>query len=159
MNRMNYAEVLLSAKSHQEIEDLLKGYDMTIFEPSQYAGGDPIDAEEALSKAVYPAYRKNSHIKEEMEQVLTEMLGKTDYDVYIVTLYIMCELFNEKNNISPFTMDLSKILAILKKELLSRQSRIQDGIHYPNGYLRAYAWEQLIRYNKVCQEEYGITLF
>ena len=83
MEEMKYPEVLSKEKDPQKIEEMLEGYDMTTFEPSQYVVGGPVDAGMVLSKVVYPAYVLNPDVKEEIEEVLYDMLSQTDYDVYI----------------------------------------------------------------------------
>lgn len=159
MEYLKYIELLSKTTDYKEIENLLRGYDGKIFQPSQYAGGDLVDAGEVLSRVVYPACKINPSVKEEVEQVLYEMLSGTDCDVYIVTRYVMSEIFKEKNGIAPFQMDLGKILAKLKKELDLRESTIRSGILYPNGYRKTSAWEDLIRFRNVYKQEYKVTLF
>ena len=60
MEEMEYPEMLSRTTDHKEIADLLEGYNRKVFQPSQYAGGDPVDAGRILSKVVYPAYKINS---------------------------------------------------------------------------------------------------
>jgi len=158
MEEIKYPEVLSRETDPQKIEEMLKGYDMTTFEPSQYVVGGPVDAGMVLSKVVYPAYVINPNVKEEIEQILYEMLSQTDYDVYIATLYIMSELFKEKYEIAPFKMNTEKILKRLKKELQDRKTSFQNGLRLPNGYVKKSIWEELVRFDQVAKEEYGINL-
>jgi methylphosphotriester-DNA--protein-cysteine methyltransferase len=118
----------------------------------------PVDAGMVLSKVVYPAYILNPDVKEEIEEVLYDMLSQTDYDVYIVALYVMSELFKEKYEITPFQMDTEKILKRLRKELQERKTSFQSGLKLPNGYIKKSVWEELVRFDQVAQEEYGISL-
>jgi len=159
MEKTEYSEMLSKTTDHKEMIALLKGYDRNMFPSSQYAAWAPVDTGTVLSKVVYPAYNMNSHVKEEMEQVLYEMLSQTDYDVYIVTLYVMSELFREKYNLAPFKMDTAKILSGLKLEMSRRENSIQQGIRYPNGFKKISAWDELNRLKNVCKKEYDIALF
>lgn len=159
MDTIKYIEMLSKTADHQEIENLLKGYDMKVFLPSQYEGGHPIDTGMVLSKVIYPSYKFNPHVKGEVEEVLYEMLFKTDYDVYIVVLYVMSELFKEKHNIAPFKMNLEKIFYQMSKELSRRKISIQDGIRYPNGCIKTSAWDEFVRFKNVCEQEYARKLF
>lgn len=158
MEGINYPEYLSKETNHKKIEQLLKGNDAIEFQDSQYVTGEPVDPGIVLSKVVYPACVLNPHVKEEVEQVLYEMLSGTDYDVYVVTLYVMSELFKEKHGIAPFKMELGSILSQLRKELHARKESMQSGIQIPKYGTKYSAWEQLLRYDEVCQREYGITL-
>lgn len=159
MEYTEYSEMLSKTTNHKEMINLLEGYDLTAFQPSQYEAGAPIDTGTVLSKVVYPAYKMNPRVKEEMEQVLYETLSRTDYDVYIVTLYVMSELFKEKNNLAPFKMDMTKILPGLREELNRRENSLRKGVRYPNGLKKTSAWDELTRFKRVCKIEYDITLF
>lgn len=157
---MEYTDMIFEAIKKQELDRLLKGEGKYQLETSQYApSAEPTDVGKMLSKVVYKAYKKDLSIKEKIEETLLVMLGQTDYDVYIVILYIMSELFKEKNEISPFKMDMSHILPRLRDEINNRADKIKEGIVYPDGFLKKSAWDEIQRFNHVCQEEYGIKLF
>ena len=158
MEEIGYPEILSEETDLHKIEKMLEGYDLREFQSSQYVGQAPIDTSMVLSKVIYPAYILNPQVKEKVEQALYEMLFGTDFDVYIVTLYVISELFKEKNNITPFKMELGKILNQLKIELSRRKTDIQSGVSYPNGYIKLSAWDELMRLNHVCQEEYQIAI-
>lgn len=108
---------------------------------------------------IYKVYETDSSIKEEFEETLLIMLGETDYDVYVAVLYIMSELFKEKNGLSPFNINISSILPKLKCEVLQREESFKEGIVYSNGFVSSKVWDDLERFNHVCKEEYGIELF
>lgn len=157
---MEYTDMLFEAIRKKELAMLLKGEGKYKLETSQYAPGtEPTDIGKVLSKVIYKAYEIDSSIKEKIEETLLVMLGQTDYDVYIVILYIMSELFKEKNEISPFKMNMECILPTLRNEISRRMDDIREGITYPNGFIKKYAWDEIQRFGRVCQEEYGLELF
>lgn len=87
------------------------------------------------------------------------MLGQTDYDVYIVILYITSQLFKEKNGLASFKMNMSFLVPQIKKEIQNRKIRFESGIEYPNGFVKKSAWNELERFNHMCKEKYGLELF
>lgn len=157
---MEYTEMIFEAIKKGELGSLLRGDEGYKLETSQYAPGtEPTDIGKVLSKGIYKAYNVQTNIKESLESVLLCMLGETDFDVYIVVLYIMSQLFKEKNGLSPFKMDMSFILPKLKQEIHKRSDGIMNGVKYPNGFIKKSAWDEFERFNLVCKEEYGIELF
>lgn len=117
------------------------------------------DISKVLSRGIYKAYNLQREILIEYEKSLMLMLDKTDFDVYLVCLYLTSQLFKEKNELSPFTMDKSTILKRLGEEIEKRKPNIRDGIIYPSGYKNTKVWEELERFNMVCKEEYHVLLF
>lgn len=87
------------------------------------------------------------------------MLDKTDFDVYMVCLYLTSQLFKEKNELSPFIINKNIILKRLSEEIEKRKPNIKNGIAYPSGYKNTKVWEELERINMVCKEEYHVLLF
>ena len=143
-----------------ELNLFLKGDKEYKIETSQYVPStEPTDVSKVLSKAVYRAYEMDRSIKEKMEESLFFLLEQTDYDVYIVILYIMSQLFKEKNGLSPFTMNMSYILPKLGEEIIKRRESIKNGIEFPNGFIEEFAWEEIERFRCICKQEYEIQLF
>ena len=157
---MEYTEMLYEAIQKEELILFLKGEKEYNITPSQYTpAAEPTDVNKVLSKVIYKVYETDSSIKEEFEETLLIMLGETDYDVYVAVLYIMSELFKEKNGLSPFNINISSILPKLKCEVLQREESFKEGIVYSNGFVSSKVWDNLERFNHVCKEEYGIELF
>lgn len=143
-----------------ELNLLLRGDGVYRVETSQYApGAEPTDVGKVLSKGIYKLYKINPKIKDKMENELLNMLEQTNYDVYIVILYIMSQLFKEKNGISPFKMNMSLILPKIKNEINRRRETLKKGIEYPNGFYKKRAWEEIERFKYVCKIQYEIDLF
>lgn len=80
----------------------------------------------------------------------------SDFDVYMVCLYITSQLFKEKNKLSPFYIEKEEIISKLKKELYKRKVQMQDGIVYPSGYKNEAAWSEIERFNSVWKVEYNV---
>lgn len=157
---MKYTDMFFEAIEKKELNLLLKGDKEYKIEPSQYVPStEPTDVSKVLSKAVYKAYEIDSSIKGKVEESLLFMLEQTDYDMYIVLLYIMSQLFKEKNKLSPFKMDMSRILPKLGEEIVNRRTNIEKGIIYPDGFIMTVAWDEIERYRCICDEEYGVRLF
>lgn len=157
---MKYTDMFFDAIEKKELNLLLKGDKEYKIETSQYVPStEPTDVSKVLSKAVYKAYEMDSSIKEVVEESLFLMLEQTDYDVYIVVLYIMSQLFKEKNGLSPFTMNMSYILPKLSEEIIKRREGIKNGIEYPNGFIEKFAWDEIERFRCICKQEYGVQLF
>ena len=98
---MEYTEMLYEAIQKEELILFLKGEKEYNITPSQYTpAAEPTDVSKVLSKVIYKVYETDSSIKEEFEEALLIMLGETDYDVYVAVLYLMSELFKEKNGLS-----------------------------------------------------------
>lgn len=123
---MKYTDIFFEAIEKEELHLLLKGEKEYRIETSQYVpSSEPTDIGKVLSRAVYMAYEIDSSIKEKVEEALLFLLKQTDYDVYIVLLYIMSQLFKEKNELSPFKMDMSQILPRLNEEIIKRRENIK----------------------------------
>lgn len=157
---MDLVEMTCSALEKNEFVKFLRGDKEYMVEPSQYApGSGTTDVGEVLSRGIYKVYHQNPKIKQEYETALSAMLKMTNFDVYMVCLYLVDQFFDEENDLSPFLMEKDNILLELKKEINRRKLDFQKGIKYPNGYINNYAWVELERFNTVCKEEYNIKLF
>lgn len=72
-------------------------------ETSQYAPeAELTDVGKVLSKGIYKLYRYNDNIEQKFEESLLKMLDMSDFDIYMVCLYLMSQMFKEKNGLSPF---------------------------------------------------------
>lgn len=152
-------EKLIKAATRNEWDLFLRGDGFYKIETSQYAPGiQPTDVGKVLSKAIYKAYEDNPLVKEQFEETLIIMLDGTVLDIYVVVLYIVSQLFKEKNELSPFKLDLEKILPKLSKQLEDKRAEIQKGVRYPDGFEKKEAWSEIERFNKICKEEYQVSL-
>ena len=160
IKRMDILRMTYEAIEKQEMVNFLRGEKEYMVEVSQYA---PIaelpDVGKILSRGIYKAYKVNMYIKNEFEQALYSMLEMSDYDVYIVCLYLASQIFKEKNELSPFTIDKHGYLFKIKGEIEKRKASLQNGIVYPNGYENENAWNELKRLKDVFKEEYNLILF
>ncbi len=152
--------ILFAAIEKNEVKLLLRGDEPYRIENSQYAPDAEItDVGKVLSRIIYKAYKIQPEIKETVEVELLEMLHKTNFDVYIVILYVASQLFKEKNDISPFKLNMTTILPNIKLEVEKRMGEFKQGIIYPSGFVNNNAWNDIERFNRVFQEEYNIKLF
>lgn len=128
-------------------------------ETSQYAPGkEPTDVGKVLSKAIYKIYKNNPLIKEEFERTLVLILDGTLFDVYVVLLYVISQLFKEKNDLSPFIADFGEVIPKLKQQLNIRKEEFQKGLIYPDGFEKKNVWDEIERLNRVCIEQYETSL-
>lgn len=157
---MDILEMVFTAVQRNQFIDFLRGDGKYMVETSQYSPDVELtDVGKILSRGVYKAFMQQEEIKVKFEDSLLEMLNKTDFDVYMVCLYISSQLFKEKNELSPFLLDKTSILDKLSNEVTKRKEEIMDGITYPSGYKNTKAWQDLEKFNAVCKEEYHVILF
>lgn len=157
---MDILKMTFTAIQNNQLINLLRGDNEYMIETSQYAPEAGLtDVGKVLSRGIYKLFEQQIEIKTEYENSLMQMMDKTNFDVYLVCLYIVSQLFKEKNNLSPFILDKTKILVKLRDEILKRKKDIMNGIIYPSGYKNTKAWDELERFKKVCKEEYQIDLF
>ena len=157
---MEVKEKLIKAIENDELKHFLCGEKIYKVEPSQYApGAESTDVSKILSKAIYKVYKEQPKIKEEFEKVLLQMLDGTSYEVYMVVLYIMSQLFKEKNGLSPFNINMTKILPKLQSSIANKKEEFNKSLEYPDEFEKKEFWSDMERFKKVCQEEYKIKLF
>ena len=84
------------------------------------------------------------------------MIDMSDFDIYMVCIYLMSQLFKEKNGISPFKLSKNIILRNLKLKISEREIYIKEGIKYPTGHVNDHAMEEIQRFRIVAKEEYNI---
>ncbi|MDO5650178.1 MAG: NAD glycohydrolase toxin immunity factor [Gallicola sp.] len=157
---MDIFEKTRTALQKNELIDLLRGVDRYKVETSEYSPcAELTDVGKVLSRGIYKIYKNQPEIEEKLESCLLTMLDKSDFDVYMVCLYIMSQLFKEKSDISPFELNKKDILDKLCHEISKRKETIKNGVIYPSGYKNLKAWEDLERFNNVCNEEYLLRLF
>ena len=80
----------------------------------------------------------------------------SDFDIYMVCIYLMSQLFKEKNGLSPFKLSKNTILTNLRLKISEREIYIREGIKYPTGYVNNHAMEEIQRFRIVAKEEYDI---
>lgn len=152
--------MFFKAIEKNELKLLLRGDEPYKIDNSQYSPcAETTDVGKVLSRIIYKAYKIQPDIKEEVEMALLEMLQQTNFDVYIVILYVASQLFKEKNELSPFKLNMTPILANIKFEVEKRKKEFKQGIIYPSGFTNSNIWNDIERFNRVSQEEYNIKLF
>lgn len=157
---MDILQMTYKALENKEFIQFLEGYNEYAIECSQYAPNAGLtDVGKVLARGIYKVYTEYEYVKEEYEQSLMRMLDMTEYDVYIVCVYLMNQFFDEKNNLAPFKIDKVQILLKLKTEIYKRKEKFHQVIVYPNGCSNKKVWEELERFNRVCKEEYHLELF
>lgn len=157
---MDILEMTFKAIQNDQFINLLRGDGEYLVETSQYSpDAELTDVGKILSRGIYKAFKQQEEIKIKFENSLIEMLDKTNFDVYMVCLYISSQLFKEENELSPFLLDKDNILNKLRNEIVKRKGKIMDGIIYPSGYKNTKAWQDLKRLKTVCKEEYHVELF
>lgn len=153
-------DIIFEAIEKDELKLLLRGDEPYRLEPSQYAPcAEVTDVGKILSKIIYKVYKIQPSIKQKVEDALLEMLSQTNFDVYVVILYVLSQLFKEKNGLSPFKLNMEIILLNLSIEIKKRKDEFRQGIVYPSGFRNSNAWNEIERFNCVAQEEYDIKLF
>lgn len=157
---MDIIEMTITALKKNEFINLLRGDGEYKIETSQYSpDAELTDVGKILSRGIYKVFEQQREIKMEFENSLLRMLDESNFDFYMVCLYIMSQLFKEKNGLSPFELNKKDIIEKLCDEIIKRKKDIMNGIIYPSGYKNTKAWEDLERFNRVCKEEYQIELF
>ncbi len=148
------------AMQNDQFMNLLRGDGEYLLETSQYSPSAGLtDVSKILSRGIYKAFKQRDGIKKKFEDSLIEMLDQTNFDVYMVCVYILSQLFKEENGLSPFLLEKKCILDKLHIEMEKRKEEIIGGITYPSGYINTKAWQELERFKIVCREEYHIELF
>lgn len=157
---MDILQMTYEAIEKQEMINFLRGDKEYMVEVSQYAPVAELpDVGKILSRGIYKVYKININIKNEFEQALYSMLEMSDYDIYMVCLYLASQLFKEKNKLSPFEINKQDLLFKLKGEIEKRKTSLQNGIVYPNGYQNKKVWDELNRFKDLFKEEYNLILF
>ena len=112
-----------------------------------------------LECGIYEIYQSDPVIKELYENTLSRMLEETDYDVYMVILYILSQLYHERHNTAPFQIDIMKLVKRLQQIIPERKENIKEGVYFPDGMIHQYVWGEIERLNVVCQKDDSIKLF
>lgn len=156
---MDYKTQFLDAIEEGKILLFLEGIAPYKIESSQYApSNEPTDIGKILSKAVYKAYLEEKSIKEIFETALLSMINGSVQDIYMVVLYISSQLFKEKNKLSPFKLDIERIVPKLQFTLEENKEKLSGEVELWDGSKIKNLWIRIVRLDKVCVEEYGIKL-
>ena len=154
---MNIEQMILKTIDNNEMIKFLRGEGEYLIETSQYTQeAELTDVGKILSKGIYIIYRYDKSIKLRFEENLLKMIDMSDFDIYMVCIYLMSQLFKEKNGISPFKLSKNIILRNLKLKISEREIYIKEGIKYPTGYVNDHAMEEIQRFRIVAKEEYNI---
>ena len=154
---MNIDDMLLNAIKNNDMIKFLCGEGEYMVETSQYAPeAELTDVGKVLSKGIYKLYRYNDNIEQKFEESLLKMLDMSDFDIYMVCLYLMSQMFKEKNGLSPFVLKKDVIIKNLSLRFNERKNYIEKGITYPSGYINTRAMVEIQRFRMVSKEEYGI---
>lgn len=154
---MNIEQMILKAIDNNEMIKFLRGEGEYLIETSQYTQeAELTDVGKILSKGIYIIYRYDKGIKLRFEEDLLKMIDMSDFDIYMVCIYLMSQLFKEKNGLSPFKLSKNIILRNLKLKISEREIYIKEGIKYPTGYVNDHAMEEIQRFRIVAKEEYNI---
>ena len=154
---MNIDDMLLNAIKNNDMIKFLCGEGDYMVETSQYAPeAELTDVGKVLSKGIYKLYMYNDNIEQKFEESLLKMLDMSDFDIYMVCLYLMSQMFKEKNGLSPFVLKKDVIIKNLSLRINERKNYIEKGITYPSGYINTRAMVEIQRFRMVSKEEYGI---
>ena len=159
---MEIKQMLEEALRKGEFIEFLRGDNGYMVEQSEFSPGAGVtDVSEILMEGIYEEYKENKDIKRIFEQGLLKMLDMTDFDVYMVCLYLLDYYFDITNDLWVFKLDnVQKILDKFKREIGKRKVRIQmNGIKGPDNYQDKYAWEMIERFRFVFKRDYNIELF
>lgn len=156
---MDIDRMLLKAISQGKTIEFLRGEGEYMIETSQYGPDACVtDVSKVLSRGIYKAYDNDPSIKEIFEDCLIEMLNGSDFDIYMVCLYLLSQLFKEKNGIAPFVLSQNLIVKKLKDRLKEREGYISEGIKYPSGCTNTKAKAEIERFRDVFKEEYNVVI-
>lgn len=156
---MQIREMMLKAIEKKEFVKFLCGENEYKIELSQYVSGMlPTDTEKILAEGIYMEYENNINIKERFENALIDMINGSVGEVYMAVVYFIDILFDEKHDIATFIINKEHILPCLKKILREREKDFIKEITFSGGIVKKEAWKDIVRWNKVCQMKYGITI-
>lgn len=156
---MNCLELLNKALEEMDMAAFLRGEFPYEIEQSQYeSNSEPTDVSKVLSRAIYIKYKEDAKIRRIFEDTLLQMTNGTVLDIYIALLYIVSQLFKEKNCLSPFKLNFEVILPKLKSNLQVNKENFMQDIVFSNGFIKKNVWSEIQRLNSICYEEYGISL-
>ena len=154
---MNIEQMILKAIDNNEMIKFLRGEGEYLIETSQYTQeAELTDVGKVLSKGIYIIYKYDESIKLKFEEGLLRMVDMSDFDIYMVCIYLMSQVFKEKNGLSPFKLSKNTILTNLRLKISEREIYIREGIKYPTGYVNNHAMEEIQRFRIVAKEEYDI---
>ena len=125
---------------------------------SEFATGyQPTEIGILLSEGIYRLYRNRPEIKPALENALLHMARTDAFGFYMAMGYLRAQVFREQRGLSPFRMESGILHEIGRCFALHSKSLKQgitdaNGIHYPD------ALKDILRWNRVTQENYGIQL-
>lgn len=156
---MGKRELMIKAIEKKEFVDFLCGTGSYKQEVSQYIPGvEPTDTDGILVDAVYEEYKTNKDVKVLFEDALVNMLNGKIQEVYIALLYFMGALFDEKHELATFQLDSNKILPLINTVLKDRKNEMEKEIKFENSVIVKNAWKDVVRWNKICEDKYGVNL-
>lgn len=156
---MRIREMMLKAIEKKEFIKFLCGENEYKIELSQYVSGMlPTDTGKILADAIYMEYESDVNIKERFENAIIDMINGSVGEAYMAVVYFMDVLFDEKHGIATFITNKERILPCLNKILGERKTDFMKEITFADGIVKKEAWKDIIRWNKVCQMKYGITI-
>ena len=158
---MEIKQMLEEALRKGEFIEFLRGDNGYMVEQSEFSPGAGVtDVSDIISSGIYEEYRENKDIKSIFEQGLLKMLDMTDFDVYMVCLYLLFQFFKEAHELAIFELEKEQILEKFKREIRKRKVRIQMyGIKGPDNYFNKNAWEMIEGDKFVFKRDYNIELF
>lgn len=157
---MDVMGMTITALKKNEFINLLRGDKKYMIEMHQYEPpGFTTDVSKILSCGIYQVFRQQQEIEMEFKNSLLKMLDESNFDVYMVCLYLMHQLFQEKHGSAPFELHKKDIIEKLHYEIIKRKKDIKNGITCPSGYKYTEAWEDLERFNRMCKQKFQIELF
>ena len=156
---MDYKKQFFNAIDEGKIIPFLRGEGPYEIEPSQYVPcEEPTDIGRVLSDVVYECYKDKSSIKDIFEKALLTMLDGTASDVYLVALYIYNIIFDEKHNLSPFSLNLEKIIVKLRNSLSEKRQELSKDIKFSDELIKKGAWDDIERWNKILLVKYNLPI-
>lgn len=155
-NYMDYIELLHDAIKKDEIYSFLRGENRYKIEISQYVPGVlPTNVEKALS-IIYECYQEEPNVKDLFIGALGKMINGTAFDVYLSIIYFMDILFDEHHNLSTFNIDIDKMVMNIQRSIENNRSKLKRQFEFPDGTIKKDAWNDIVRWNKVCRIKYDI---
>lgn len=154
---MNDSEKLLAeAINKNELINFFRGTQKYELSKSEFVPSTiPTDTSEVLM-ACFQFYKKNTYIKELLEETLLKLIIGKDYDLYIATMYIFDYYLMKDRDFVTFHIELERILQQLRIELIKNREELELGIEHPDGTYYESAWSDIVRWSNVLKNRFQI---
>lgn len=154
----NILRMTETALEQGKLIDLLKGKQPYHIAAWDFTPGyQPTDVGSVLGEGIYRLYPKRPEIKAEWENTLLQMARTDAFQFYVAVDYLRAQVFRESHRLSPFCME-SRILREIGSCLELHREQLKEGITDANGTHYPEALRDILRWNQVTMENYGVQI-